>query len=144
MVRRDGDATVYVLKGDKIVETPLPQVMSDVYTSVDGVDQGVRLRDLDGDGRSEILVGNSKTRKLFTRGSDGTWRAPIELPGAIVDAQGRDNGVRFVDIDRDGYDDFFISNDKQSAIHLYEPKTGGFTRPVKGLQNAPKIVIGGA
>jgi putative membrane-bound dehydrogenase-like protein len=39
----------------------------------------------------------------------------------IVDAEGRDAGLRFVDIDRDGYDDVIFSNAERYSLHLFVP-----------------------
>ena len=40
---------------------------------------------------------------------------------AINDAQGRDNGVRFIDLNGDGYDDLVFSNSERYGVWLYNP-----------------------
>lgn len=84
-------------------------------------DRGLRLRDLDGDGWCELLVasprmnavfrwqnrseskdGVSSTQSHAVVPSPGQWRKlPFTVPGLIVDEQGRDAGLRFVDLDGD-------------------------------------------
>src|SRR3989442_1703173 len=58
-------------------------------------DRGVRLRDVDGDGRCELIVANESQNAVFAWSDDQqSWkRLPYSLPAnaAIVDAQGRDN-----------------------------------------------------
>ena len=62
---------------------------------------------------------------------------PYGLPPetSIVDAEGRDNGLRFVDVNGDGFDDVIFSNGKRYSLHLFvgEPTLGfaaGWSREV--------------
>ncbi len=41
---------------------------------------------------------------------------------ALKDAQGRDNGVRFIDLNADGYDDLVLSNPRTYGVYLFVPK----------------------
>ncbi len=73
-----------------------------------------------------------------------------ELPAGarLVDDQGRDAGLRFVDIDEDGFVDVVFSNDQEYGIYLYDRAAKGWTRKVMagkaGTPGAlPKIVSGG-
>ncbi|MFO0929350.1 MAG: polysaccharide deacetylase family protein [Gemmataceae bacterium] len=61
-----------------------------------GRDRGVRLRDLDGDGVCELLVGNERHNAAFAWTGNGWRRLPFALPdGArLADAAGRDAGLR--------------------------------------------------
>src|SRR5438552_2543664 len=122
-------------------------------------DRGVRLRDLDHDGRCELMVGNESQNATFAWSEEEhSWkRLAYALPSetSIVDAEGRDNGLRFVDINDDGYDDVVFSNEKEFALHLFiaTPKSwlgwergwtfkvGGGTRGAAG--DLPMIVRGG-
>ncbi|MEQ1861468.1 MAG: PVC-type heme-binding CxxCH protein [Chthoniobacteraceae bacterium] len=75
------------------------------------------LRDFDRDGVCERLAGDG----IFTW-KDGRWQpADFALPDgvAMLDAQGRDNGLRFADLNGDGFDDVIQSNDAGHAIHLW-------------------------
>src|SRR3989440_8910881 len=86
-------------------------------------DRGVRLRDLDRDGRCELIVGNESQNAAFSWSEEEQSWKPLAyaLPPktAIVDAQGHDNGLRFVDLNDDGYDDLIYSNEKEFALHLF-------------------------
>ncbi len=144
LVNNEHQQGIYQVTDDGITSSPLPAPLLDIRTSVAGVDQGVRLRDLDGDGISEVIVGNPKTKQILKRGDDGKWRSTSHpMPFAIVDDHGRDNGVRFVDFDKDGHDDVIISNGAETAIRLYDVDSGGFTRMVEDLTNVPLIVRNG-
>ena len=104
-----------------------------ILTSEKGRDRGVRLRDLDGDGVCELIVGNDKQNAIFSRNEAGGWtKLPFALPEgtAVVDAQGRDAGLRFVDIDEDGRDDVVFSNAERYSLHLFRSITEGWSRRI--------------
>ena len=42
------------------------------------------------------------------------------FPAAIVDAKGKDNGVRFIDVDEDGNEDVILNNGKDAGIYLFD------------------------
>ena len=100
-------------------------------TSEGGRDLGVRLHDFDQDRSCELLV----NRDIFSW-SDGEkqWK-PVgySLPEgcSVLDDKDRDNGLRFVDLNGDGYDDVFQSNEAGHAIYLWAGKVRadlGWTR----------------
>ncbi len=97
-----------------------------------GRDRGVRLRDLDGDGVCELIVGNDTQNAVFRRdGAKKKWlKLPFALPEgtALVDAEGRDRGLRFVDLDGDGFDDIVFANEKRYAVHLFASMEKGWSR----------------
>jgi putative membrane-bound dehydrogenase-like protein len=107
-----------------------------VLTSRDGQDRGVRLRDLDGDGVCELIVGNDRHSGVFQwSASRHAWqRLPFALPEgtAIVDARGRDAGLRFVDVDEDGRADVVFSNASRYSVSLFRGMTEGWSRPLIG------------
>jgi putative membrane-bound dehydrogenase-like protein len=81
--------------------------------------KGWRFRDFDGDGVCDLLA----NQDIFTWDAKaGRWKAAdYALPPdcAVLDATGRDNGLRFVDLNGDGFDDVFQSNDTGYAIYLW-------------------------
>ncbi len=83
----------------------------------DAVD--LRFRDFDRDGVCEAF----NNAGIFAwSDKDQRWQpADFSLPAgcAPFDAQGRDNGLRFVDLNGDGYDDVIQSNDAGYAIYLW-------------------------
>ncbi|MBX6314314.1 MAG: VCBS repeat-containing protein, partial [Isosphaeraceae bacterium] len=126
---------------------------SPVFTSQTGRDRGARFRDLNGDGECELIVGNEAASAVFARNriNGPTYeRLGFALPeGArIVGAEGRDAGLRFVDLDEDGYEDVVFSNDEGYGIYLFDMMGQGWTRKVvagrPGEAGAlPKIARGG-
>src|SRR2546427_248721 len=77
------------------------------------------------DGGCELIVGNESQSAVFSWSeADQRWKQlGYKLPeGAmIVDEQGRDAGLRFVDLNEDGYPDIIFSNERRYSIHLFRP-----------------------
>src|SRR5256712_10120723 len=94
-----------------------------ILTSQNGRDRGVRLRDVDNDGRCELVIGNESQNAVFAwSDEDKSWKkAPFALPEgtSIVDGSGHDNGLRFVDINGDGFDDIIFSNEQRWSVNLF-------------------------
>ncbi len=94
-----------------------------VQTRAGGVDQGVRLRDVTGDGRDELLVSNPEANLIWEwDAAEANWQSlDFGLPSGthVVDALGRDAGLRFVDLNEDGFDDIVFSNPENYSAHLY-------------------------
>ena len=134
---------------------PQPELLegldADILTSDHGRDRGVRLVDLDGAGRCELIVGNEKQNAVF--GWDDAqhrWnKLPIRLPTgtAIVDAEGRDAGLRLVDIDEDGKIDTLFSNDDHFSLDLFASLKDGWAKHVRsgrhGDDDIPPFVRNG-
>jgi putative membrane-bound dehydrogenase-like protein len=116
-----------------------------VLTSLGGQDRGVRLHDLDGDGKCELVVGNDTQRAVFAWSeSDKTWhQAPFHLPegAAFVDKDGVDKGLRFVDVDDDGLDDILFSNEKRYSLHLFAGMEEGFAKQVVARDRGQEVGI---
>lgn len=103
-----------------------------VYTVTNRRDRGVRLRDVDNDGSCELIVSNSQQQAVFRwSAAAGAWeRAPYALPKEtlIVDDEGRDAGLRFVDVTGDGYADVVFSNDDHYAAYAFVDRNRGWAR----------------
>jgi putative membrane-bound dehydrogenase-like protein len=95
---------------------------------------GVRLRDLDGDGRCELILSNPDRQAVFAWSADKSrWtRLPFTLPpnATLVNDQDEDNGVRFVDVDEDGHADVIFANEKGYGLYLFESMQNGWSRKV--------------
>ncbi len=84
------------------------------------------LRDLDGDGRCELMAGppgRSSVHEWLE--TERVWKKlPYGLPKnvSILDENGGDAGLRFVDVNGDGYDDVLFSNEKEFSLHLFVAK----------------------
>jgi putative membrane-bound dehydrogenase-like protein len=128
LLRNDSVAGMWHFKGDKWIED------KNGLTGLEmkGRDSGVRFRDLDGDGRCELIVSNDKEQTIF-RWTEKRWsKLPFTLPEgtAIVNAAGQDNGLRFVDIDEDGHDDVLFSNEERFSLHLFNSMKDGWSKRV--------------
>lgn len=118
----------------------------------DSRDIGFRLRDLDGDGISEAILANEARNAVYRwSGGEKRWtKLPFTLPeGArVVDSEGRDAGLRFVDLDEDGRIDILFSNDREYGISLFASMKTGWSRKIMagragGEKTLPKIVRDG-
>jgi putative membrane-bound dehydrogenase-like protein len=132
----------------------LPLVSGPVATSAGGRDRGVRLRDLDRDGTCELLLSNDTQQAIFAFDEEqSAWQRPASSPRlphftSIVDAAGRDAGLRFVDVDEDSYDDIVFSNDVHYSVHLFRPGSIDWHHVVQGNRTGaagevPRIVHDG-
>lgn len=124
-----------------------------LLTAREGVDGGVRFRDVDGDGYSDLIVNNDAQNAVYLwSASASDWRrATFALPakGCLVDADGLDQGLRFVDLDGDGDDDLVLSNEKEYWVRRFAGVDQGWaTRGVAGKASAanalPAITRNGA
>lgn len=93
-----------------------------------------RLRDLDGDGICELIITPEKGNvTILALDKEDRWRRlPFSLPEgtAIVDAERRDAGFRFLDIDDDGDLDALCSNESHFSLHLFESLETGWSREI--------------
>ncbi len=101
-----------------------------IQTADGGKDNGVRLRDLDHDGITEAIVGNESSRAVLTLDrATLRWKpAPFNLPAGtrVVDQNGRDAGLRWIDLDQDGDDDIVFSDDSRNSVHRFESMQTGW------------------
>lgn len=105
---------------------------------------GVRLRDLNGDGISELIVRDLHNSGIYRIGSvANSWKKlPYELPGDLsivaksadpkVDCQ--DAGLRFVDLNADGRDDIVFSNHERYGVWLFKDMKSGWSVEVLNVK----------
>jgi hypothetical protein len=138
LVRNERVAGLWHFDGSRWVKDPRGlgglDLDGPVLTSRQGRDQGVRLNDLDGDGICELIVGSPDRQGVFRwLGDQGGWqRLPFSLPAGttIVDARGRDAGLRLVDVDEDARPDVVFSNAHRYSLHLFVSMTEGWSRQI--------------
>jgi len=95
-----------------------------------GVDQGLRLLDLLGTGECQIILSNPKEQRIL-----GALDITLPPGAIIVNAEGKDNGVRFIDIDEDGHLDILFSNEEGYGLYLFKSMKEGWSR--KALAGKP-------
>lgn len=140
---REWVADEALLRGLEIDGSPL-------LCSREKQDQGVRLRDFDGDGRCELLVANPNEQAVFAWDVDARrWNklaAAWPKDAVVVDRRGRDAGLRFVDFNADQHDDIVWANEKQWVAAAFTNLDEGWSRSIAGQQGAyrsiPPIVRG--
>ena len=133
---------IYEFRDGRLNRQPLPAALANAPTSNRGIDQGVRLRDIDNDGTTEIIIANPLRQVVMRINEQGEWYEAGPFPAPLVDQTGKDNGVRFVDLDEDGHDDVIFSNGKISGIQLFDTQSGLFSRQVQE-PDIPLIVRNG-
>ena len=143
LINHEQDKATYEFSDGKLKREALHNSLKDIATSIGGADQGVRLRDIDGDGTTEIIIANEKQQKIMRINEQGTWVEAGPFPAPLVNLSGNDNGVRFVDLDEDGNDDVIYSNGKISGVHLFDAETGLYSRTVEKTDDIPLIVRNG-
>lgn len=80
------------------------------------------LHDFDCDGVPEKLVSTPQVNEIYQQDATGAWvKEDYALPEGVwlVDEAGRDAGLRFLDLNGDGFDDILFANDARYAIYLW-------------------------
>lgn len=156
---RQDRRTAWHFDGENWIEQPtwiagLEAGDTPILAGIGERDRGVRFRDVDHDGRAECVVANDTMQGIYQWNSDELrWHPmPFELPpgAAFVNAAGEDNGLRFVDVNRDGFDDVLFSHETAYGLYLYNPPSGtnaptGWSRCIlaarRDLKPTPNITI---
>jgi putative membrane-bound dehydrogenase-like protein len=124
-----------LLRGLCLAGLPVP-------TNLEGRDQGVRFRDLNKDGLCELIVSNDQQQAIFAWSPERKWtELPFALPLAarIVDEDGNDHGVRFVDLDEDGHEDVIWSNENGYSVHLFSSMLTGWNKQIASASRTKEV-----
>ncbi len=128
------------------------------WIAAQSVPPGSLLHDFDHDGTNERLTSRPNTNEIQRwRPASKSWeKADYALPEGVwlVDETGRDAGLRFVDLNGDGFDDIVFSNPQRFAIFLWSKEvrldlgwTRGWSQFVRsgartGAANEPPSLVG--
>lgn len=154
LVRSELAAGLWHFDGRGWVEDPNGlqglELDSPLFTSRAGRDQGLRFRDLNGDGTAELIAGGPQGSAVFALAADGWQRLPFTLPAglAIVDANGGDAGLRFTDLDSDDRLDVVFSDARRFAACLFQSQQAGwagrlFDAPRTGEETELPMIVRG-
>jgi hypothetical protein len=103
-----------------------PTLLAGLPASIPTV--GSRLRDLDGDGQCELLIGGGAAPRIYAW-CDGQWYpAEYSWPAGVAMAteNGADTGLRFADLDEDGDTDMVLSNNERFGVYRFESASAGW------------------
>lgn len=102
-----------------------------------------RYRDLNGDGISDLIVNGSRVNEihLLRKFGDGLRleKAGFALPHLemIFNGEGKDGGLRFVDLDRDGDEDLVYANEREFGVWRFQDQNVGWVNVRKGFASDP-------
>ena len=88
-------------------------------------DEGVRLMDVNGDGRVDLVVARDNERLIYENDGRGwtyssAWQLPAGVKFVVTGANGErfDYGTRVADVNGDGYPDLLVGHPGQRAVYL--------------------------
>lgn len=90
------------------------------FTNASSADYGVRIVDVNNDGLADILQGRQSTgeEKVWLNNGTAWVLSNWVLPVYIVDANSKDTGVRFADVNNDGLTDILVAKAGTSQVYL--------------------------
>jgi hypothetical protein len=116
-----------------------------VLTASNGIDRGVRFRDLDKDGICELLVSNPDLNAVLVWNDSQTTWEPADFGGlpsgvTIVRADGGDAGLKWTDVNEDGYDDIVFSDHLIYSLNIYVSISEGFSHRRTGVRPGDDLI----
>lgn len=141
LCRAGDEATGYHFDGKRWVEDRTLAAGLSLETPATS---SILLRDLDRDGTCELIY----TFDRPVRGDVYSWSAeksrwqklPFRLPGSEKWSPAADVGLRFVDVDEDGFDDVLISNNTTSSLHRFVSMEKGWQPIFDVRPGTPKAI----
>ena len=142
--------------------TPPPRFTTDQFYERSN---SLRFRDLDSDGFCEVLINHGNRNEIFSwnQSKKVLDKLPFALPEGTRFSYmhrelrtngdgGIDAGLRFADINEDGFDDIIFSNESEYGLWLFTDMKQGWSREVlrgkRGQkpadQEIPPITVNGA
>jgi len=104
-------------------------------------DEGVRLVDLNGDGKTDIIKGKGSTTRAWLSNYPNGWAytSSYNLPSGFnfVDSTGDDNGIRLADMNGDGLPDLIKHDNENYEGTVYLNTGTGWSS--SNYMNLPKI-----
>lgn len=90
---------------------------TEIFSDSSHIDYGVRLLDVNNDGFLDIIRNKSGVGAVWINNKSAGWTLDSSrtIPVSFVDASGVDQGVRFGDVNKDGFTDLVVS--KASGTH---------------------------
>ncbi|NUQ62618.1 MAG: CRTAC1 family protein [Pirellulales bacterium] len=136
---QDGDIDIYFLNGAPLPGTEVDETPTNALYRNDGgwkfVDVtreanvgdpkyglGVAAADYDNDGDQDVYVNNFGPNVLYRNNGDGTFSDTTNKAG-VANGHRVGAGVSFLDIDKDGYLDLYVSNYVVFSFELHRPLT---------------------
>ncbi len=114
--RTDKSRKVYLNNGSDWVLSSSWNISVD-FVDNSGKDEGVRLIDINNDGRVDLIKSNEITNSVYINNGSGwaqnsTWTFPTD----ITNSSNSDVGTRFVDLNGDGWTDIIRSSNLGSVV----------------------------
>jgi hypothetical protein len=121
-------------------------VTADLQIAAGANFSGYRFRDVNGDGVSDLIKNSDKQNAVYLGGTAENAlhlnRADFALPrpGMLMDKNGKDAGLRFIDLDGDGDEDLVFSDENEYGVWRFENEKTGWKQVRVGKAGEPDAI----